>query len=189
MNPSEAGAGPTLRCAAHPGTETYLRCAQCQIPICPRCLVMTPVGAKCRACARARPLPTFELSPLEAAAVTVATLLSTLVLGTMGSILLRFVPLFLMVFPFAAGFALGEVVSLVANRKRHVWLRVVAGAGVVLSYFVLVLGDFIVHGPLELVGSGMLLPLLGNALIGVVENPFAVIFIALGVWVAISRAG
>lgn len=40
------------------GAPTRLRCAQCDAPVCPRCLVRTPVGHKCPACAGAvRPAP------------------------------------------------------------------------------------------------------------------------------------
>lgn len=41
--------GP-LRCDTHQ-VETRLRCAQCEEPICPRCIVRTAVGLRCRACA------------------------------------------------------------------------------------------------------------------------------------------
>ncbi len=39
-------------CARHPGVETRLTCASCATPICPGCLVDTPVGQKCPSCAR-----------------------------------------------------------------------------------------------------------------------------------------
>ncbi|MCE5202714.1 MAG: hypothetical protein LLG24_00610 [Actinomycetia bacterium] len=41
-------------CAFHPGVETNVRCAECQRPICPKDMVDTPVGYKCRECARPR---------------------------------------------------------------------------------------------------------------------------------------
>ena len=185
----DLGAGAALRCATHQNVETYLRCARCQTPICPRCLVMTPVGAKCRACARARRLPTFELSPLNVILAVLASLVGAIVLGALGSVVLRIVPLFVMVFPLLVGLVLGEAVSRVANRKRHLLLRVIAGTGVILSYFALSLGDFLVHDTLGLAQSGVLGPLLVNVLIGVVTNPFMLVFVALGVWVAFNRAG
>ena len=39
-------------CAFHPDVETSLRCAECDRYICPRDMVATPVGYKCRECAR-----------------------------------------------------------------------------------------------------------------------------------------
>src|SRR5207302_6294054 len=44
----------TLRCARHPNTETVLRCGRCETPICPRCQIQTPVGARCPTCARVK---------------------------------------------------------------------------------------------------------------------------------------
>ena len=41
-----------LRCANHPNRETYVRCSDCGKPICPDCMVYSPVGIKCQECAR-----------------------------------------------------------------------------------------------------------------------------------------
>ncbi|MGH9165872.1 MAG: DUF4352 domain-containing protein, partial [Acidimicrobiales bacterium] len=38
------------KCTAH-GAPTFLRCVQCDSPICPKCTVWTPVGQKCTTCA------------------------------------------------------------------------------------------------------------------------------------------
>lgn len=43
-------------CARH-GTPTRLTCAECATPICPECLVRTPVGLKCAEHAEAVPVP------------------------------------------------------------------------------------------------------------------------------------
>lgn len=45
-----------MHCATHPRVETVLTCATCGKPICPDCMVETPVGMKCQDCGRA-PLP------------------------------------------------------------------------------------------------------------------------------------
>ena len=47
-------------CATHPSVQTALRCGRCDTPICPKCLVMTPVGARCRACARLKKAKVFR---------------------------------------------------------------------------------------------------------------------------------
>ena len=51
-----------LRCATHPNVETNLRCGKCGKPICPKCMVQTPVGTRCRECARLNKAPTFRVS-------------------------------------------------------------------------------------------------------------------------------
>ena len=38
-------------CPRDSGVETNLRCARCEDPICPRCMVYAPVGSKCPDCA------------------------------------------------------------------------------------------------------------------------------------------
>src|SRR5919106_142744 len=62
--PLREPAGP-MRCAADPSVETYLRCGRCEKPICPRCLIQTPVGARCRDCAQLRKLPMFQVGPID----------------------------------------------------------------------------------------------------------------------------
>ena len=52
----------SMRCAAHPQTETYLSCGKCGKPICPACLVQTPVGARCKKCANVRPDLVYHIS-------------------------------------------------------------------------------------------------------------------------------
>lgn len=49
MTTSEA---PT--CPKHPREVTYLRCAACNVPICSKCSVETPVGYKCKGCGHHR---------------------------------------------------------------------------------------------------------------------------------------
>ena len=50
-----------MKCATPPNIETNLRCGKCDKPICPKCMVETPVGARCPECARLRKLPTFQV--------------------------------------------------------------------------------------------------------------------------------
>jgi len=49
---SEPQAAGATACARHQDVQTFLRCSRCDVPICPRCLVQTPVGARCPECAR-----------------------------------------------------------------------------------------------------------------------------------------
>ena len=188
MSTSETDAA--LRCATHPGTVTYLRCAQCNTPICPRCLVMTPVGAKCRHCARARLQPAFVTRPIDVLIATLATVIGGLFLGAMGSVLTRLLPLggFLVIlFPIAAGILISRLMRRVVPRKHGPWLKVAVGLGVVVSFLVLGLGDFILREPLSLFEPGIAGFLLRNWLLGFVLNPFALLFLALGVYVGVKQ--
>jgi hypothetical protein len=42
---------PLVRqCAKHPSVETRLTCSHCEIPICPKCMIICEVGMKCKQC-------------------------------------------------------------------------------------------------------------------------------------------
>jgi len=51
-----------MKCATHPQVETNLRCGKCGKLICPKCMIQTPVGARCLDCARLYKLPTYQVS-------------------------------------------------------------------------------------------------------------------------------
>lgn len=121
--------GETLHCARHPNTETVLRCGRCDTPICARCLVMSPVGARCPTCAQVKRFA-LGLKPVELA----KAIAYGIGLGAVGTIILTFIP-FLGLLGYAAlGFGVGEVVSIGANRKRVPSLAPVAVACLFLGY-------------------------------------------------------
>ena len=120
---------PAVFCAAHPTVETALRCGRCDVPICPRCLVQTPVGARCASCARLRPHPLYEVHPrhyLRAAAVGLGVALA-------GGLVVPFIPFFTLFAILFLGWLTGEAVSVAANRKRGRGLALVAAAATVLG--------------------------------------------------------
>jgi hypothetical protein len=130
----------TTRCATHPNVETELACSRCGKPICPRCLVQTPVGARCRECARVTRLPTYQLPPLYLLRGVGAALTAGGALGVAWSFLfpyrLAFMGLLGLLFAFVIGYCVGEAVSWATNRKRGPALQVIAGGGVITSYIV-----------------------------------------------------
>jgi hypothetical protein len=131
--------GPeTTRCTAHPDVETNLRCGKCGQPICPKCLVQTPVGARCRDCARLYKLPTFRISALYYLRASGTALGMAIVTGLAWGIIGHFLPFYFLNLLLAAaiGYAIGEVVSLSVKRKRGLWLAVIGGLAVAISYVV-----------------------------------------------------
>ena len=127
-----------LRCAEHPDVETYLRCAECEKPICPRCLVQTPVGAKCKEHARLRKPAMYELKPahyLRGAGAAVGAGLGLgvawwLVRVTLGGFFFGFLVLIAYL---GIGYLTGEAVSTAANRKRGPVLQLFAISGTLLA--------------------------------------------------------
>ena len=177
-----------MECAYHPGVETYLRCGKCGQPICPRCMVQTPVGARCRECAQRRRLPTYDVSPSQyvvAATVGAATALAS---GVLWAIL----PLrgyFSLIMAAALGYGISELVGLVVNRRRGPGLQTIAALSTILSFLVSRLFPIL----LSQVTLGVLAPpqmifsLLYRILLAALMDPFAWIAVGIGVFVAVSR--
>lgn len=138
-----------MRCAIHPDVETRLTCSRCGTPICPRCLVQTPVGARCRACARVQRLPTFQVGAHHYVLALAVGLGSAVGIGVAWRVLgamipLPFVPLLLAV---GAGYLIGQIVSLSVNRKRGLGFQIIVGVSTFLSYgLVSVLAPWLTFG-------------------------------------------
>jgi hypothetical protein len=155
-----------MRCAAHPDVETALRCGKCGKPICPRCLVQTPVGARCPDCARLYKLPTFRVSGIYYLRAAGTALGMAILCGTLWGLISEFVSFLYLNLALGAGtgYVTGEAVSRSVNLKRSVGLAVIAGAAVVISYLInvfvfrgLPVGSFRIVYDLVAVGAGVYL--------------------------------
>jgi hypothetical protein len=125
-----------MRCAYHPDVETELRCSKCDKPICPQCMVQTPVGAKCPDCAKLHKLPTYRVSTRYYLVAGGVALGMALACGAAWGTIEWATPFFslnLLLAP-GVGFAIGEVVSLSVNRKRGTGLATVGGLALAASY-------------------------------------------------------
>ena len=146
----------TRTCRAHPGVETRLSCSNCGAPICPRCMVATPVGQKCPECARhsgrARGTPTTPLLGKVFAAA--------LATGAAGAVVMT-----LFGFPFVFilgalyGYAVGSVARRAAGGRAQTALGVVTVAGLVIALVVVLL----VLGANPLDARVLLVALIGGA--------------------------
>ncbi|MFC2069306.1 hypothetical protein ACFLTP_09935 [Chloroflexota bacterium] len=159
-----------MRCVTHPEVETNLRCGKCGNLICPRCMVQTPVGARCTQCAQLCKLPTFQVSAkyyLRAIGAGLGiSIISGLVWGTIDWV----IPVFsfnLLLAP-AAGYAIGEVTSLSVNRKRSTGLAIVGSMAVTVAYV-------------------LTFTFPGGFPIGLFHILYQLLALALGIWVAVTR--
>ena len=177
----------SLYCATHPKIESNLRCGKCGKLICPKCMIYTPVGARCRDCAQLRRLPIYDISALNYLSGLGAGLAIALVAGVIWSRIPGF--LFIWV-PLLVGYLVGEGVSRAANRKRGRGLQVIAGLMVILSFVVMqlsrlsisVLGAGMSAVPLDVILSVALRSALSSLL-----NPYLLIMLALGIYLSITR--
>ncbi len=162
---------PAMQCATHPEVETELRCGRCETPICPRCLVQTPVGARCKSCARLRRPPMYEVSTGVVARAAAAALVTGAVMGAIWGFLLPgglpfgFFGLLIALFLGGPiGYFFADVLDRATNRKRGPVMQGIAVGGLIVA--------FIVHG------------LVGGALQG---DLFGILLVASACAGAISR--
>jgi len=129
-------AGP-MQCARHPKVETGLACGRCETPICPKCVVMTDVGARCPDCAPRRRLPQFEVGPIYLLRGIGAGVAAGGALGLAWALILpgQYGLLGILIGA-GLGYGIGESVSLATNRKLAPALQVTAICGVGLAYLI-----------------------------------------------------
>ena len=168
-----------MRCATHPEIETNLKCGKCGKPICPKCLVQTPVGARCPDCAKLYKLPTYRVSTKYYLRAIGTALGMAIVCGVVWGVVRGFVPFFylnLLLAP-GAGYAIGEVVSISVNRKRGKGLAMVAGIAVAISYLVSLWFISFLFG----------VPFQWMLLLSPINLIFTLLALALGIFVAVTR--
>ena len=182
LEPLPALTGP-LRCAAHPKTETYLRCGKCEKPICPRCMIHTPVGARCRACAGLRRLPMFDVRPLD----LVKGFASAVAASAAGGVVLMYltavpgIGFFGFILMALLGYGVGEAASAAARRRRS---RTLGWATVLALPVGLVLGR---AGFFMLVGGAPAALAIPAATAMLVAPIWSVLLVALAMWIAYQR--
>ena len=128
------------RCARHPDVETGLACGKCGTYICPRCMIQTPVGARCSECARVTKLPTFDVQPSHYLRAVLAGGLVGLAAGFVWGFVLRlYIPFLPWLVTIGVGYLVGEAVSVASNRKRGRGLAVTAGFSMVVAVVAMLL--------------------------------------------------
>lgn len=129
-----------MQCATHPNVETELGCSRCGKPICGRCLVHTPVGARCPECANVRRIPTYNLGTdtyvRAIAAATIAGSAVGIAWWFFYSLTFVFGWISLIVVGLGLGYIVGEAVAFATNRRAGPPLQIIAVSGVLITYVV-----------------------------------------------------
>ena len=132
----------------------------------------TPVGVRCAQCAKLSKLPTFELSRTGYAKSVLVGLGAAVVGGILWYFIRWFTPFFMVFFNVVVaagvGYGMGEAMSLSVNRKRGLFLKMIAGICVLLAF---------------VIGNQIILP--GHFIVSF--NLFNIIAIAVGIYLAVSR--
>jgi B-box zinc finger len=131
-----AMASLVTRCARHPETETALRCQSCETAICPRCMVQSPVGAKCPGCARVMKSPIYNLNTAQFLKSAGMALLGGIGMGIAWAYLLVGFSFGLLSILFGAGlgYAFTRILEWASGRKRGPVMIALAVAGIALAW-------------------------------------------------------
>lgn len=117
------------RCSYHPDVITRLRCSRCGKPICPRCMVSTPVGFRCPDCARGPRPVAYQTSALMLVKAGVAGLL---VAAAVGALWGKF-PRWEFYCALLLGFGISESIAWITRYKRGRELQIIAMGCVLLG--------------------------------------------------------
>lgn len=131
-----------LYCYKHPQRTTYLRCNNCNQPICASCAVLTPTGYRCKDCVRGQQ-KIFDTTrwwdyPLTLIVAGVVAYLSYTLLE-----LISFLGYFTLILAPLIGAGIAEAVRFVVRKRRSKALPWVAAGGVVLGMLAYLLPMFI----------------------------------------------
>jgi hypothetical protein len=131
---AEPDAATRAVCYRHPGRETAVSCSNCERPICPDCMVYSPVGIKCPDCGRQPRSALVRLRPQRAArAVAVAIGLGALM--GVGIVFLQAVGLFFaLILGWLIGIGMGKAVLTASGRFRSPTTGLIAIGGCVWAY-------------------------------------------------------
>ncbi|HUV05534.1 MAG TPA: B-box zinc finger protein [Armatimonadota bacterium] len=167
-----------MRCARHPKEQTAITCASCGIPICPKCMVTTPVGIKCRDCGTGRRTALFQVRPERLLLAGITALIAGALAAVIGEI--GFLAIFVSA-PF--GYFAGSMVLKASGMKRGLKLEIVAGAGMVIGALALKLLPAVMMGKL-LARSGYSAISFGVASL---SDPFFWVALAIAASCAVSK--
>jgi len=158
-------------CSNHPEIETKLSCGRCGTIICYKCVMHAPVGIRCFGCVRTTKIPVFDVDSLSYVKVTLASIvlsiLASLFFGFVFVVIYR-IQIILLAAMIGVGYALGESVSFLSNRKISNLLKLIAATNVVIFF----------------VCAGLLNPLVFIVTFG---NPFLWVTFLMAVYVATLR--
>lgn len=117
-------------CARHKTVQTRLRCGRCEKPICPKCTVMAPTGARCRDCVSNRDAHMYQVAPRHYALAFGASALA----GALGVFLIEIAGAFwlwVLLYAPAIGPVLGRLITKITGGKRGPKVAAVVSLGLI----------------------------------------------------------
>jgi len=121
-------------CANHPDRETRVHCSNCGKPICPDCMVYSPVGIKCQQCAKLPRSALVTLKPERAALAVAAAVLIGTVVGFAYYFLLSSFGFFIFFIAAGIGYLVGEGVLRASGFYRGKPTALIAVGGTIWAF-------------------------------------------------------
>lgn len=125
-------------CSFHPGVETEVSCPECGRYICPKDMVSTPVGYKCRVCAKPAKGQYIYVKPRQLAAAAAAAALA----GVGGALLIGVLGMNSLIIDALWGFAVAQAARRASGGHRGNVVAAVAVGGIVAGGLVGSVGLF-----------------------------------------------
>jgi hypothetical protein len=120
------------KCTYHPNVDTDLSCTECGKPICPKDMVETPVGYKCRDCARPSRSQYAVVKPGQLLRASIVGG----VVGVFGGVILSFIPLLGIFSGLIWGLATAEAARRASGGHREWAVGIVAIVAILIGGFV-----------------------------------------------------
>src|SRR5918911_3776646 len=176
---AEAEEVETRPCANHPQVQTVVSCGRCDKPLCPRCMIYTPVGVRCRDCAQLRRLPQYTLAPRVYARVLPTATVLALICGFLLSLVPHLGLLASIVIGFLIGVLVSDVLRRVSGYKQGRAMQAIVGATVIVSILssnvFLVVRVVGVDHLIDAISSGLAPPAVASSILGILLGVYAAI--------------
>jgi len=174
---SEVAPDEARYCVNHPAVETVVSCGRCDTPLCPRCMIFTPVGVRCRDCAQLRRPPQYTLPPRLYLRLVPGALALALVVG----FLLSLVPAITFLGGIVVGLAIGYGLQRLSGYKQGREIQIIAALAVIVA---------VLSSPVFAIVRRFGLAELGPAIVVALspqELVVNIITIAIGIYLAVTR--
>jgi hypothetical protein len=176
---AEAEVVETRPCANHPQVQTVVSCGRCDKPLCPRCMIYTPVGVRCRDCAQLRRLPQYTLTPRVYARVLPTAAALALICGFLLSLVPHLGLLASIVIGVLIGVLVSDVLRRVSGYKQGRAMQAIAGATVIVSILssnvFLVVRVVGVDHLIDAISSGLAPPAVASSILSILIGIYAAI--------------
>lgn len=153
-----------VQCARDPGVQTALRCSRCDTPICPKCMIQTPVGARCRDCARIARSPVYTVTGASLARAIGAAVVGGTAMGliwgfaSQNIVGVAYGGIFMsLILGVGLGYAFTRIMEFATSRKRGPIVVGCAMGGIALAtgIQVLMVGGTVFVGSIIAAGVGL----------------------------------